>query len=109
MSEPAPCEQCQAILEEIRRAGRESHLSPQHRDELRAFTDDLKEMGAGSGEGVDALLAKFPFRFQQFGPVMPPEHRYPELHNPAMCDAIRKMVGHRARTGHKVSDLLFRK
>ena len=109
MSEPAQCDECQAILEdikkaieEIKRAGRESRLSPLQREDLRAFTGAPQEMLAGSGKGVDGLLANFPFR-----PVRPPENRYSELlSNPAMFDAVRKMREHATRTGHKVWDLL---
>jgi len=110
MSEPAQCDECQAIfeeikkaIEEIKRAGRESRLSPLQREDLRAFTGAPQEMLAGSGKGVDGLLANFPFR-----PVRPPEHRYSELllSNPAMFDAVKKMREHAARTDHKVWDLL---
>ena len=108
MSEPAQCDECQAILEEIKkaveefkRACRESRLSPLQREDLRAFTGALQEMLVGSGKGVDGLLANFPFR-----PIRPPGNRYSELLcNPAVFDAVRKMREHAARTGHKAWDL----
>ena len=109
MSEPAQCDECQAILEdikkaieEIKRGVRESRLPPLQREDLRAFTGALQEVLEGSGNGLDGLLANFPFR-----PVRPPENRYSELlSNPAMFDAVRKMREHATRTGHKVWDLL---
>jgi len=109
MSEPAQCDECQSILEEIKkaieeikiRAGRESRLSPPQRENFPVFTGVLQEMLAGSGKGIDGLLANFPFR-----PVRPPEHRYSELlSNPTLFDAVRKMREHAARTGHKAWDL----
>jgi endonuclease III len=84
-------------------------LSPKRTEELRAWADSVKKMLTGSGEDVDELLAKFPFRSQKAGAVRLPEDRFPELHNPTMVDAIRKMLRHTARTGHKFTDLLFRK
>ncbi len=64
-------------------------------------------MWLGSEKAVDDLLAEFPFRSQPSGLVRYPEHRFPELHNPAMFEAIRKMHEHEARTGHKVWKHLF--
>ena len=109
MSDPARCDECKAILEEIRSAQRESRLSPKRSEELRAYFDSAQTMLAGTGEGVDELLAKFPFRSQPLEPLRTPEDRYPQLHNPTMFDAIHKMLDHEARTGHKLTNLLFRK
>jgi hypothetical protein len=55
-------------------------------------------------QDVDELLAKFPFRSQQYDPVT-----LPYVGNPATLAAIRKMHDYRARTGHKLTDLLYRK
>jgi hypothetical protein len=110
MSEPAPCHECQAFLEEIRRAQRESRLSPKLREELQAFHDAVQRMLAGTGQGVDELLTKYPFRSQRLEPVRPPKALYPELGgNPGIRDAVHKMLEHEARTGHKLIDLLRRK
>jgi hypothetical protein len=112
MSDPARCDECKAILEEIRSAMRSvqrKSLSPERREEMRAYADAVLNMRTGSGEDVDELLAKFPFRPQQAGVGRLPEDWFPELHNATMLDAIRKMLLHTARTGHKLTDLLFRK
>lgn len=110
MSEPAPCQECEAFLEEIRRAQRESRLSPKLREDLRAFHDGVQRMLAGTGKGVDELLTKFPFRSQHFGPVKPLAALYFELgNNPGIRDAVHKMLEHEASTGHKLIDLLRRK
>jgi hypothetical protein len=95
-------------MEEIRKARRESSVSPLRREELRANVAAVQAMLAGTGEGIDEFLAKFPFRSQQDGPVRPPEAWYSEPRNPAMLEAVRKMLAHQARTGHRVTDQ-FRK
>jgi hypothetical protein len=57
---------------------------------------------AESEESLDELLAKHPFRPQRAGPIRMPE--YP----PEIWALGRKMLEHRTRTGHKITDL-FRK
>jgi hypothetical protein len=76
---------------------------------MRVWADSVTKMLAGTEDGVDELLAKFPFRPRHTGAVRLPEDQFPELHNPTMVDVIREMLHHTARTGHKLSDLLFRK
>jgi hypothetical protein len=78
-------------------------MSPERAGELRAHFSALHSLQAGTGERVDELLEKFPFRAQPDGPV------YAEPGNPAMLAAVRKMMEHQARTGHKITDLLFLK
>jgi hypothetical protein len=84
-------------------------VSPKRREELRAYGDALRKLMAGTGEGVDELLAKFPFRSQRLGPIRMPE--YPEL-SPRTRELWRRLWEHQARTGHDVIAVLrqlFRK
>jgi hypothetical protein len=94
MSTPAQCDECQAILEELRNASAEICASPKLRDELRADCDALFKMMAGTEDDVDEVLGKFRFRPQQPGIR---EFRYPRV-----GDAVRKMFEHQTRTGHNV-------
>ena len=107
MSAPAQCEECRTIVEEFRKAARDRATSPERARELRAHFSALLQ--AGTGERVDELLERFPFRSQQDGPVRPPEGWYSEAGHPAMLAAVRQMLEHQARTGHKITDLLFLK
>ena len=109
MSAPARCDECRAIGEEFRKAARDRATSPERARELRAHFSALQSLQAGTGERVDELLERFPFRSQQDGPVRPPESWYSEAGNPAILAAVRKMLEHQARTGHKVMELLFLK
>jgi len=84
-SEPV-CVECQAILEELQSAG--MLATPQLRD--RQEIVDLM-----NGEGVDELLARFPFRPQVAGPALPPVQRYPGLSR-----LFRRILDHKTRTGH---------
>ena len=84
-------------------------MSPERAGELRAHFSGLQSLQAGFGERVDELLERFPFRFQPDGPLPPPEGWYSEAGHPAMLAAVRQMLEHQARTGHKITDLLFLK
>jgi len=109
MSEPAQCEECRAIVEELRTAARESPVDPKSSQELRAYGDALRKLRDGTVEGVDELLARFPFRSQRLGPLKMPE--YPEL-SPRRREVWRRLHEHQARTGHDVIAVLrqlFRK
>jgi hypothetical protein len=109
MSEATQCEECKAIAEELRTAARESPVDPKRSEELRANADALRKLMAGTGKGVDELLARFPFRSQRLGPLKMPQ--YPEL-SPRLREVCRRMQEHEARTGHDaiaVLRQLFRK
>ena len=107
MSKPAECSECLAIVEELQATGREraSRLSAERREELRTQFDALRKMMAGSEEGVDELLVKFPFRSRR-----PERLRMPEYgpSDPRIEAVARKMFEHETRTGHRIVDL-FRK
>jgi hypothetical protein len=103
MSDPAACKECQAIVEEIRTAPRESRMDPKRRAERRAWSDALHKLMAGTGEGVDQLLARYPFHSQPVESLRMPE--YPEG-NPRIREAFGKLFEHQARTGHDVIALL---
>jgi hypothetical protein len=98
MSDPAHCNECEAILEEFRSAYAEIEASPELRDELRAAGDALKKMIGGTeedAERADEVLGKYQFRAQYPGVLQDPEPQHPRIH-----DAFGRMFKHHGRTGH---------
>ncbi|HEX4002684.1 MAG TPA: hypothetical protein VHX36_08550 [Candidatus Acidoferrales bacterium] len=94
MSDPRPCEECLAILEELRVAYIESGVALPFGSEVQSSRDAFSKILTGTEEEIDAVLARYPFRAQAL--VDSPEYR-----NPKIAAALRKMIGHRARTGHR--------
>ena len=103
MSDAAQCKECKAIAEELRTAARESPVDPKRIEELRTYGDALRKLMAGTGEGVDELLARFPFRSQRLESLKMPE--YPEL-SPRLREVCRRMQEHQARTSHDIVAVL---
>jgi|SRR5580700_5997357 hypothetical protein len=105
MSNTVRCDECEAILEELRAASAEISISPTRRDELRDCGDAFLGMVRGTeefGDRVDELLEKFRFRAENTGSL----GGYLEPRNPRLRDAFRRMMVHRAQTGHTA---LFRR
>jgi len=106
MSNSPQCDECQAILEELRAAFAETSGIPktqgdESRDSLIAFLEILGQKEAYT-DRLDELLNKFPFR---------PQHpaslgANPEPPHPKTLAAFRRLLAHRAKTGH---DPLFLK
>jgi|HubBroStandDraft_5_1064220.scaffolds.fasta_scaffold1921965_1 hypothetical protein len=94
MSDPTQCSECRAILEELRRTGmRVPHP---------AMDEGIRKMMMGSEEGVDDLLARFPFRPQRTESLKP-SYVYPRFGN-----LFRKILDHKSRTGHNPMNLFRR-
>jgi hypothetical protein len=93
MSIPAQCDECEAILVELRSAFAEIDSFPRLRNELRADCAAIigvlrdKEEDA---ERVEEIMRKFQFR----------PGRDTECRTPRIRDAFQKMTDHRLRTGH---------
>jgi hypothetical protein len=98
MSNRAECDECRAIVEELRGAFAEVQASPKLRDELRVDCQAVFGVLGGAEEDperVEEVIAKFQFR-----PGTDTECRTPRIR-----DAFRKMGNHCLRTGHGI---LFR-
>jgi hypothetical protein len=101
MSSSAQCDECEAILEEIRNAFAELHLSPKLSAELRDDCEVFLRTFSGTEQDLEEGLGKLQFRSQSSASLRAPESRYPKI-----AVALRKMSEHRFRTGHNA---LFRK
>lgn len=100
MTSPAPCGECQAILEQLRTALAEIRRLPKTDDEWReAWPKAASRVTAETTEQeFDELLDKYPFRFQP----EPEPLRTLKLKYPGIVDAFRRMFEHQVRTGHKI-------
>jgi hypothetical protein len=95
MTDPTQCSECRSILNELRIAG----MSPPS----RGMHEGVRKMMAGSDEGVDELLAQFPFRPEKTESLKPPIYA-----QPGFANLFRKVLDHKTRTGHN-SISLFRR
>jgi hypothetical protein len=95
------CDECEAILEEIRNAFAKLHLSPKLSAELRDDGEVFLRALRGTEQDLEEGLGKLQFRSQSPESLRAPESRYPKI-----GVALRKMFEHRFRTGHIA---LFRK
>lgn len=94
---PVQCDECEAILDELRNAVAE--MSPDLRNRYQADREAFMKMIGGTeedAERAEEAVGKFQFPFSRPGSHHLPEGRYPNIQN-----AIRKMVVHRFRTGHR--------
>jgi hypothetical protein len=66
------------------------------RDALPALPKVVSKITAETDEELDALLDKYPFRFQ------PEPHTTLELKYPRISAAFRRMFDHKVRTGHDI-------
>jgi hypothetical protein len=94
MTNATPCEECQAIAEELRNAFAE--MPPRLKDEYRADGEAFRRMIGGTEEDVERAEG-MAGEFRQSGWSDRPEGRYPRIQK-----AFRRMVMHRFRTGHGV-------
>jgi hypothetical protein len=106
MPEPTPCEECRAILEQLRAASSEIRSSRAGKA-LEANSETLVDLMRGKAEAADELLTKFPFRPEVDPSRLPKGGPYWPL-DPRIQAVIRRMIEHQTRTGHNVIDL-FRK
>jgi hypothetical protein len=104
MPDLTQCEECQAIVEELRAVGAEVR-STKAGEQLQACGEDLLNLMRGNAAAADELLAKFPFR-PQIEPFQMPQRD--SVLSPRIRSVARKLIEHQTRTGHRVMDL-FRK
>ena len=100
MTSSAQCDECEAILEEIRNASAELHLSPELSAELRDDGEGILRTFGGTEGDFEEGLRKFQFRPQ------PPRYQIECYGYPRIAAVWHRMGEHRLRTGHIV---LFRK
>lgn len=97
MTSPIQCDECRAIILELRDALVGAPLSRERRAELQAHSEAFSRMLRGSEEAADELFAKYSFR-----PKPPELLESPLFRNPRAKQALRKMLEHAVRTGHSV-------
>jgi len=102
MSSSAQCDECEAILEEIRNASAELHLSPKLSAELRDDGEVILRTFGGTEEDFEEGLRKFKFQFRPH----PPNELIAASGYPKIVAVWHRMSEHRRHTGHIV---LFRK
>ncbi len=94
MSDPRQCDECLAILEEIKAAYAESGVSLKFGPDFWSEHEAFSKMLTGTEDDIDAGFDKYPFRAQKA--LDRPEYRYPRI-----AAAFRRMTVHRAHAGHK--------